>query len=411
MPSAQRIFSFSAAACISTALTALTALPATAAEAFGQTMAENVGQDSQTSSLPEQQASYSSDRLAALFKVGDTSGLSGMLAFTAKIGNQDRLLVLDLDAARIRKIIDGPGNNSYPAFKPDGTKLAFTSDRDGNKEIYLADWDGSNQQRLTNNKVNDDNASWSPNGRWIVYYSETGKGSEEANVFVIDAENPLPLQITRFKGRNTTPRFDIEKKRIVYSTNRFWPGWDICSWDLLEKKEKCLLSGAQTYCRPRFSPNGLFLAYSAGAFNEVDIDVLNLKSNEKKNLTNLPGKEYDASWSGDGKYIAFTAENGRRDVFNVFVQALDNPKSLRPLITSDISIRFLDWSPVKTLNLEAQRIREAQDKEALQSHPGASPLLPSAESVSTESASNFSPAVSAPLSSTPFEPSLDSMFD
>ena len=55
-------------------------------------------------------------------------------------------------------------DNLNPSFSPDGTKIAFTSERDGNNEIYIMNSDGSEQTRLTNNSADDWLPSFSPDG-------------------------------------------------------------------------------------------------------------------------------------------------------------------------------------------------------------------------------------------------------
>src|SRR6059036_42406 len=52
---------------------------------------------------------------------------------------------------------------ALPPLRANG-KIAFTSDRDGNQEIYLMNPDGTNQTRLTSNSIVDDHAMWSPDG-------------------------------------------------------------------------------------------------------------------------------------------------------------------------------------------------------------------------------------------------------
>lgn len=52
------------------------------------------------------------------------------------------------------------GKNIEPAWKPDGTLILFTSDRNSNQEIYVTDPDGQNQLNLTNNPGNDTKADW-----------------------------------------------------------------------------------------------------------------------------------------------------------------------------------------------------------------------------------------------------------
>jgi Tol biopolymer transport system component len=55
--------------------------------------------------------------------------------------------------------MDGKWN---PSWSPDGRRIAFASDRDGNREIYVMNADGSGQINLTNNPADDWGSSWSP---------------------------------------------------------------------------------------------------------------------------------------------------------------------------------------------------------------------------------------------------------
>jgi len=299
------------------------------------------------------------------FLIGNTSALSGRLAFTATIGDHDRILVLDLDSRRVRRLIDGPGNNSYPSWSPDGKTIAFTSDRDGQSEIYIADWEGSNQRRMTNSS-NSDNASWSPDGKKLVFYSETGqsRGQPTANIFTLSLEKGArPVQITDFDGRNTTPRWSPDGKYITYSTNRFWPGWDVCNWDLSAGEENCFLTGTDTFCRATWSESGNWVAYSYGSFDQIYIGMLDVRTRQQLKMTNLPGKEYDPIWLADDTFLAFVAEGGNRGNYNIYSLHIAD-KRQNVLLDAPYPFRFLSWSPVRTLELEAQRIREAEEKRA-----------------------------------------------
>src|SRR5687767_9201456 len=67
------------------------------------------------------------------------------------------------------------GSLSTPTLRANG-KIAFTSDRDGNPEIYMMNPDGTNQTRLTNNSIVDDHAMWSPDGMKLAFVSERQGG-------------------------------------------------------------------------------------------------------------------------------------------------------------------------------------------------------------------------------------------
>lgn len=290
--------------------------------------------------------------------VSDTQRLSGRIAFSVTIDNREHIMALDLDTKIIRALITGPGNNSFPSWSPDGRSLAFTSDRDGNKNIYLADFDGSNQRALTANSANEDNAAWSPDGTQLTFYAEDGR--DRANLFVINRDGSARTKITNFKGRNTTPRWSPDGKRIAYSTNRFWPGWDVCYWELAQKAESCIITGTNSYCRPDWSHSGDRIALSGGTGDEINLGLYNMEQRTRARLTDIPGKEYDVAWSPDDSHLAFTGEGkSGGDIFNLYGYNIKDGKSF-PLVTSPYSIRFISWSASKTLDLEAQRISELQ---------------------------------------------------
>ena len=71
------------------------------------------------------------------------------------------LLTLDEEGELIN-LTNHPANDGDPAWSPDGKQLAFTSDRDGNIEIYVMNVDGSGVVRLTNDPADDIHPSWQP---------------------------------------------------------------------------------------------------------------------------------------------------------------------------------------------------------------------------------------------------------
>jgi TolB protein len=67
---------------------------------------------------------------------------------------------MNADGTQQRMLTSAGKNNFAPTFSPDGKQLAFVSDRDGNKEIYVMNAAGSNQKRLTSNLVDDTSPIW-----------------------------------------------------------------------------------------------------------------------------------------------------------------------------------------------------------------------------------------------------------
>ena len=173
--------------------------------------------------------------------------------------------------------------------------IAFSRGREGRRSIAVTGSDGQNCRELVSDDVNNDNPSWSPAGDSVVFYREDGGRSDAANLFLAFPESPGQIRkLTDLKKRNTTPQWSPDGRKIAFSTDRFWPGWDVCIWDLEKGDEKCPLSGMATYCRPRFDHSGRRLAYSYGTFENIDLFVRDLEKETDVRITVLPlGYEMD----------------------------------------------------------------------------------------------------------------------
>jgi len=106
------------------------------------------------------------------------------------------------DGSDVKVILSESGVLSFnPALSPDGKRIAFVSNRDGNNEIYVADADGANLRRLTSDDANDDNPSWSPDGQWLAFASDRDGDYE---IFIARTNGKDLQQLTH----NTANDFD-----------------------------------------------------------------------------------------------------------------------------------------------------------------------------------------------------------
>src|SRR5438128_7800701 len=87
------------------------------------------------------------------------------LAFTTNRDGNDEIYVTDASGTDVLNLTNNPANDDWPSWSPDGSKIAFHSDRDGNWEIYVMNADGTGAVNVTNNPAWDAVAARWPAGR------------------------------------------------------------------------------------------------------------------------------------------------------------------------------------------------------------------------------------------------------
>ena len=109
-----------------------------------------------------------------------------------------------VDGSDVRQVTTAPENDLSPAWSPDGSKIAFESNREGNVEIYVIDSNGSGiPQNITNLSFADDHGpTWSPDGQTIVFYSNR-EGNWDIFSTVVGGQNTFNLTNTPSRDEQT----------------------------------------------------------------------------------------------------------------------------------------------------------------------------------------------------------------
>ena len=148
---------------------------------------------------------------------------------------------VDLEDGRRRRLTDNDGYDAEGAVSPDGSRIVFTSLREGDLDLYLMDADGSNVRRLTDRKGYDGGAFFSWDGRAIVFRSahpETRAEVEEyetllrqglvrprrLEIYVMRPDGTGVGQVTLNGAANFAPFMHPNGQQILFSSNLHDPG-------------------------------------------------------------------------------------------------------------------------------------------------------------------------------------------
>ncbi|MBU0492213.1 MAG: VCBS repeat-containing protein [Chloroflexi bacterium] len=124
-----------------------------------------------------------------------------------------------------RPLTDGQTNDRFADWSPDGTRIAFSSNRDGNFEIYVMDVDGAepgsaNQRRLTNSDLDDYFPAWSPDGKQIAFFSVKWPAQKQ-DICIMNADGTDVRKLTDTPYVvDEDPAWSPDGKQIAFQSDR-----------------------------------------------------------------------------------------------------------------------------------------------------------------------------------------------
>jgi len=147
--------------------------------------------------------------------------------------------VIDLNTKKRTCVAQFPGQNTGAAFSPDGSTLALSLSKFGNPEICTIPSTGGQPTRLTNARGTDCSPTWSPDGTKIVYVSDE-RGSP--GLYILPATGGTPEKLNTESSYTTEPDWSPDGKKIAYSITS--GGGQIGVYDIESKKARIVSRGS-----------------------------------------------------------------------------------------------------------------------------------------------------------------------
>ena len=228
----------------------------------------------------------------------DSGGLSASQDFVVTV------------APALTRLTNNPAWDVGPAWSPDGTRIAFTSRRDGSSSIYVMDADGSDVERLTSNTAWDDEPAWSPDGTRIAFSSYYLYIN--LDIYVMDADGSDVERLTNNSARDYEPAWSPDGTRIAFTSNRDgnYGNLDIYVMDADGSDVERLTNHSGLDYEPAWSPDGTRIAFTSRRDGNWEIYVMDADGSDVERLTNYGAIDVDPAWSPDGTRIAFWSNRG-----------------------------------------------------------------------------------------------------
>jgi len=294
--------------------------------------------------------------------------------------NQSNLWLVDAKGERLRQLTDGAWRDSNPAWSPDGTRIAFVSNRSGSSQIHVVWVDTRESLQLTRVERDPSNLRWSPDGRLVgftmrlldespllpVKLPKTPKGAQLAkgavivdrttwgqdgvgpvskghvHVFAVDASvGGTPRQVTRgdyghagydwSRDGRTLYVSGIRKPDAEYLRNDS----EIYAVSVETGEAKTLTDRSGPDTNPAVSPDGRWIAYTG--FDQKDytnhvssLYLMDAGGGGKRLLAGgLPSSPTDLAWAADGTGVHYSMqERGEQNVYVVPIREGAAPRKL-----------------------------------------------------------------------------------
>jgi TolB protein len=267
------------------------------------------------------------------------------------------------------------------------TQIAFVSSRTGSKEIWVMDYDGSNQHPLTSLKTISLTPRWSPDASRIAFtcFAPSG-GLVSAQICMYSLDSGKVISFARFRGTNTSPAWSPDGSQIMFSSSMqsnpelyvtdpsgghpkritFSNGANTSpAWNPKTGQSVALVSDRggipQLYTMnadgtnlakldlpdmgyvidPAWSPNGALLAFSwRRPSGNYDLYVMDVASRQLVELTRDAGRNERPSWAPDGRHLVF--ESTRGGTRQIWVMLADGTQARQ--LTSNGHNESPNWS-------------------------------------------------------------------
>jgi uncharacterized repeat protein (TIGR01451 family) len=269
----------------------------------------------------------------------------GKIAFASNRDGCAQIYLMNTDGTGQIRLTNDAANDESPKWSPDNSRIVFQSDRDFQSDsdnpiygmdIYVMNWDGSAQTRLTYTAYDDVAPVWSPDGTKIAFQST--RNGVNSQIYIMNADGSGQVNVSNSSANDIQPAWSPDGTKIAFASDRDQPGFPSIYVMNANGTNQTRLTFSGSGFRdeqPAWSPDGMKLAFSSTRDSTVvawqldnlgqpkllinkEIYVMNADGSAQVGLTYTPGTAFHTqwnrdspAWSPDGTKITFRSDSAR----------------------------------------------------------------------------------------------------
>jgi len=273
---------------------------------------------------------------------------SDRIAFVSSRDGNKEIYAMDSDGTNQENISRAPDSDEWdPRWSPDGSRLAFASDRDGQPDIWVMNADGTGPQNLTPGASAEERCSWSPDGTRIAYATNAYGDGE---ICVMNADGSGKVRLTDNDVTETDPRWSPDGGAIAFSRpmnpGSSWGNWQIFVMNADGTSETRLSNNTHDDRNPEWSPDGNEIVFSRNRHTWADeIWIMNADGSDERPLVQSSHRNIWPSWAPDGLRVVFGRMSAGSWNSELWVINADG-SDLHQVTDTSGDNTYPDWSPL-----------------------------------------------------------------
>jgi TolB protein len=235
------------------------------------------------------------------------------IVFSSNRDGNFEIYGMKTDGTGVVRLTNNSDSDLDPALSPDRTKILFTSNRDGNFEIYSMNGNGTGVVRLTNNSAIDGLAAWSPNGTMIAFTSTRDGNSE---IYSMNSDGSGVTRLTNHPQIDANPAWAPNGSKIAFTSTRDG-NVEIYSMNTNGTGVTRLTNNGGNDAFPTWSPDSSKIAFTSDRAGNFEIYVMNSNGTGVTRLTTNSATDAEPAWNSSGKIAFSSSRDGNFEIYSM----------------------------------------------------------------------------------------------